>query len=143
MVANTTTRRALMRGAGITAVLAAAPVVASAMPLPSAIEADWRSRCQAYRILAADPDDKEKNDALDRIEAAEIAILNNPDTSVRAAELRLWIAFESVDHSYNAIPERNRAIEQSDVAYLLTIRENLDWHEKMIFAAILNLRGES
>lgn len=142
MAAKTTTRRALIRGAGIAAALAAAPIVASAMPLPSTIEAQWQSRCQAFYVLANDPDDDQEKAAWDRIDAAEIAILNNPGASIRAAELRLWVAFDHVDHSYEAVPERDRAIEQGDVAYLLKIRDNLDWHEKMIFAAILNLRGE-
>ncbi|MGJ3629835.1 hypothetical protein AB5I41_28930 [Sphingomonas sp. MMS24-JH45] len=65
-----------------------------------------------------------------------MAILNNPDTSTRAAELRLGLAWSHCD-------ETNRtAAAQADVSALRDIHASLNWHEKLIFAAILNLRGE-
>lgn len=134
MLSNPTRRAA--------AVATAVPVVASAMPLAPTIEHHWQKRCQAFRVLANDPSNDEENSAWRHIDAAEVAILDSPDISARAAELRLWVAFNHQDYSYEAVPERDRAVEQGDVAYLLTMRDNLDWHEKMIFAAILNLRGE-
>lgn len=135
-----TTRRTLIAGTGLAAVLAAAPIAARALPTCAGIEEHWRDRCTTYREFDADPavlDDNERaNDYWDRIDAAESAILNSPDTSIRAAELRLWVAWSHCD-------ETNRtAVAQGDVEALHRIRRSLDWHEKLIFTAILNLRGE-
>ena len=134
-----TNRRSILAGAGIATVLAGLPVAAPALP-SSSIEKHWRDRCIAYREFEADPivlaDNERANDYWDRIDAAEVAILNNPDTSTRAAELRLWVAWSHCD-------ETNRtAVAQADVPVLRGMHASLDWHEKLIFAAILNLRGE-
>ncbi|MEH3099813.1 hypothetical protein [Sphingomonas adhaesiva] len=134
------TGRSMVAGTGIAAMLVAVPTAASSLPAISSIEKHWRDRCIAYREFEADPvalDDTERaNDYWDRIDAAEVAILNNPDTSTRAAELRLWVAWSHCD-------ETNRtAVSQADVPALRGIHASLDWHEKLIFAAILNLRGE-
>lgn len=134
------TRRTLIGSAGLTAVVAAVPFAASAVPDPSNIEQHWQARCTAYREFDADPlvldDDERANGYWNRIDAAEIAILNSPDTSRRATELRLWVAWSHCD-------EANRtAVAQGDVPTLRRVHASLDWHEKLIFAAILNLRGE-
>jgi hypothetical protein len=135
-----TTRRDLIAGTGIAAVLAAAPVRARALPTIANIEKHWLDRCIAYREFEADPvvlDDNERaTDYWDRIDAAEIAILNSPDTSTRAAELRLWVAWSHCDET------KREAVAQGDVPALRRIHSDLDWHEKLLFAAILNLRGE-
>lgn len=133
------TRRSIIAGTGIAAVLAAMPIAAPALPM-SNIEKHWRDRCIAYREFEADPealnDSERANDYWDRIDAAEVAILNSPDTSNRAAELRMWVAWSHCD-------ETNRtAVAQADVPALRGIHASLDWHEKLIFAAILHLRGE-
>lgn len=135
-----TTRRSMIAGTGIAAMLATMPTAASGLPAIASIERHWRDRCSAYREFEADPvvlDDNERaNDYWDRIDATEIAILNSPDASTRAAELRLWIAWSHCDG-------RNReGVAQGDVQALRRVHSSLDWHEKMIFAAILNLRGE-
>ena len=105
-----------------------------------AIEQHWQDRCAAYREFEADPDvlaDNERaNDYWDRIDVTEIAILNSPDTSIRAAELRLWVAWSHGEGGNRA------AVSQGDVPALIAIRSSMDWQEKLIFAAILNLRGE-
>lgn len=134
------TRRAFIGGAGSTAVLAATPVVASAMPVTLPLERHWQSRCEAFRTLWDEPD-VDEDAAFERIAAAEIAILNSLDTSPRAIELRLWIAWSHTDTS-NVVARVGTKVAQGDVAGLLRIRPHLDMHEKMLFAAILNLRGE-
>lgn len=138
-------RRALIAGAGLAALTTTLPVVAHALPSSFSIEQHWQARCQAYREFEADPevpDDNERtNDYWDRIDAAEIAILNSPDTSARAAELRLWVAWSHANPSH-AAGRASNFVELGDVSALLRIRSGLDWHEKLIFAAILNLRGE-
>jgi hypothetical protein len=137
-----TIRRALIGGAGLggAALIAPAIVATASRPTGVLIERHWQDRCAAYREFDADPDvldDNERaNDYWDRIDVSENAILNSADTSVRAAELRLWVAWSHCD-------ETNRgAVAQGDVPALLRIHDALDWHEKLIFAAILNLRGE-
>ena len=135
-------RRALIGGAGLAAVLVASPVVASATPPLSNIEQQWQSRCQAFLVLANDPDDDEEKVAWDRIDAAEVAILHSPDNSTQATELRLWVAWSHADMSRVAGPV-SRLVSQGDVPALLSIQPDLDWHEKLLFAAILNLRGEA
>ncbi|WP_375249260.1 hypothetical protein [Sphingomonas sp.] len=135
-----TTRRALVGGVGLAAVALVGPAAASKLPKASSIEGHWQTRCAAYREFEADAtvlDDNERaNDYWDRIDATEIAILDSPDTSIRAAELRLWIAWSHCD-------DRNReGVAQGDVQALRRVHSSLDWHEKLIFAAILNLRGE-
>jgi len=106
----------------------------------AAIEQHWEDRCAAYREFEADPDvlaDNERaNDYWDRIDVTEIAILNSLDTSIRAAELRLWVAWSHCDG------RKRPSVSQGDVPALIAIRASLDWHEKLIFGAILNLRGE-
>jgi hypothetical protein len=137
-----TSRRALIGCAGLAAIGAAIPLAASALLANSAIERHWRDRCAAYREFEADPDvldDEERANAFwDRIEATEVAILNSADVSPRAAELRLWVAWAHTDHG----AQLDNLVAQGDVASLLKVRDHLDWHEKLIFAAILNLRGE-
>lgn len=135
-----TTRRALVGSVGLAAVALVGPAAASMLPVASSIEDHWQARCAAYREFEADPivlDDNERaNDYWDRIDATEIAILNSPDASPRAAELRLWVAWSHCDG-------RNReGVSQGDVQALRHVHSSLDWHEKMIFAAILTLRGE-
>ena len=111
-----------------------------AVPDAAAIEQHWQDRCAAYREFEADPDvldnNERANDYWDRIDVTEIAILNSPDTSIRAAELRLWVAWSHCEG------RNRRAVSQEDVPALLAIRPSLDWQEKLIFTAILNLRGE-
>lgn len=140
-----TTRRALVGGVALAAVALVGPAAASMLPTASSIEDHWQARCAAYREFEADPivlDDNERaNDYWDRIDATEIAILNSPDASPRAAELRLWVAWSHC-HPSNYGTDAGRLVAQGDVPALRRIRSTLDWHEKMIFAAILNLRGE-
>ncbi len=137
-----TTRRALIGGVGLAGVALVAPAIAATASRQTGafIERHWQDRCAAYREFDADPnvlDDNERaNDYWDRIDVTEEAILNSPDTSVRAAELRLWVAWSHCDETNHG------AVAQGDVPALLRIRDALDWHEKLILAAILNLRGE-
>lgn len=135
-----TSRRALIGGIGVVAIASTAPFATAAQSYSSSIEKHWQDRCTAYREFEADPvvlDDHERaNDYWDRIDAAEIAILNSHDKSTRATELRLWLAWSHCDG-------RNReGVAQADVQALRRVHSSLDWHEKLIFAAILNLRGE-
>lgn len=141
-MAHEITRRAVFGTAGLAGVALMVPsiAVATASPASSEIERQWHDRCVAYREFEGDPDvleDNERaNEYWDRIDATEIAILNSADSGTRATELRLWVAWSHCD-------ETNRpAVAQGDVPALLSIRHRLDWHEKLIFAAILNLRGE-
>lgn len=140
-----TSRRALIGGAGLAAIMVTAPIVASALPGSASIERHWLDRCVAYREFEADPDvldDNERaNDYWDRIDAAEIAILNSPDVTARAAELRLWVAWSHCQPSSHGT-DVGPLVALGDVSALHRIRDSLDWNEKLIFAAILYLRGE-
>ena len=135
-----TSRRALMGAAGL-AVMAATTVPAAALLPLSEIERHWQQRCRAYREFEADPfvleDDNRAKSYWARIDAAEIAILESSDSSARATEIRLWTAWSHTDR------ELAEAIMQGDVATLRPRYADFDWHEKLLFTAILALRGES
>ncbi|RDE05577.1 hypothetical protein [Sphingomonas aracearum] len=135
-----TTRRKLLAGAVALTAFAAAGILPAAPCHAASLEAHWQARRRAYAEFDADPDSLDDPEVgqryWDRIDAAESAILNSPDTSTRAAELRLWVAWSHCDAT------RREAVAQGDVTALLRERAKLDWQEKLIFAAILNLRGE-
>lgn len=103
------------------------------------IEQAWADRCTTYREFDADPDllnDHERaNDYWDRIDVAENAILSSPAAGIRAAELRLWVAWSHCQPSFSG------AVAQGDALAIQRQHDDLDWHEKLIFAAILDLRG--
>ncbi len=140
-----TSRRTLIGWVGLAAVAGTISAAAGAMPAASSIEAHWQDRCRAFREFEADdrvPDDLDLTQAYwDRIDAAEIGILESPDTSARAAELRMWVAWSHADPSHVA-GRACDSVRQGDVSALRRIQRGLDFHEKLIFAAILNLRGE-
>jgi hypothetical protein len=144
-----TSRRSLFGGAGLIAVAALAkcgstPAHAAA-DHDALIEKHWDARCAAFRGFEGDPLTPDENDRSnfywDTIEEAEVAILESRSTSLRAAEIRLWVGWSLTNHP--RIAGVDLAVRTGDVASLLPIRHRLDWHEKMLFAAILNLRREA
>ena len=132
-------RRTLLGGGGL-AVMAVAVVPAAARAHMPDIERHWQERARAYREFEADPsvldDELYAKPYWDRIDAAEEAILGSRDTSARATEIRLWTAWSHTDR------ELAEAITQGDVAALRARYADFDWHEKLLFTAILALRGE-
>lgn len=143
-----TSRRALFGGAGVIAVAALAKcgsTPAYAADHDALIEKHWDARCAAFRGFEDDPltpdDNDRSNFYWDTIEEAEIAILESSSTSLRAAEIRLWVGWSLTDHP--RIAGVDLAVRTGDIASLLPIRHRLEWHEKMLFSAILNLRGEA
>lgn len=144
-MASPTTRRALLRAVTIAPVALAAPGLATTVTLPRTggdIERHWQDRCAAYRAFNADDatyTDPDREWAYwDRIDAAEAGILNSPENGARAAEVKLWVAWSH----YPNTGDRDPDIAQGNVPALRAVRDDMDWHEKLIFAAILNLRGE-
>lgn len=144
-----TSRRALFGGAGLIAAAALAkcgstPAYADA-DHDALIEKHWNARCAAFRGFEDDPltpdDNDRSNFYWDTIEEAEVAILESRSTSLRAAEIRLWVGWSLTDHP--GIAGVDLAVRTGDIASLLPIRHWLEWHEKMLFSAILNLRGEA
>lgn len=117
-------------------------------PAPRSIEDIWQDLCRAYTAFNADPKWEDAEVAasyFDRIDKAEMDIVEHPCATRRAAEIRLWIALRytatsSVSRQGSRIAH---AIEQGDAAPIIAARDELDWQEKLIFAAILNLRGEN
>ena len=111
------------------------------MAAARSIEEIWQERRELFDAYCADDstfDDPAKDQSYwDRIDQTEVAILSHPDTSVRAAEIRLWIAW------WHCNPTRIDAVAVGHVEAHRRHHEKLDWHEKLIFAAILNIRGES
>lgn len=142
-MAQDTTRRALLGGAGIAAALAAAPITAAATaaqsdPRLEALFADWQ-RCRNAIENSGDlADDDADQPYWDRIDAAEIAILNAPDATPRLATMRLWIALQ---HSILG-KEATMAINNVDLAYFLARAETYDWNERHIINAIAALGGQ-
>lgn len=141
-------RRALFGGAGLIAVAALAncgSTPAHAATGDAGIERHWRARCAAFRAFEDDPltpDDTDRSNSYwDKIEEAEVAILGSSDTSLRAAEIRLWVGWSAIGPS--AMKGVDLAVRTGDLPALQKMRHRLDWHEKMFFAAILNLRGEA
>lgn len=102
------------------------------------IDQIWQDRCTTFRAFENAPpmEDESAIAYWDRRNEAEVAILASPDTSARAAEIRLWVAWSHYDET-----DRTE-VWLGDAAALLPIRDDLDWNEKLLFAAILNLRGE-
>lgn len=133
-------RRTLLGGSGGLAVMAATAVPTAFRGSVSDIERHWQDRRRAYREFEADPrvldDDQHASPYWARIEAAEEAILGSRDTGARATEIRLWTAWSHTDR------ELAEAITQGDVAALRPRYADFDWHEKLLFTAILALRGE-
>lgn len=146
MLHNDTSRRALLGGAGLAMMAVTAPIARARRSSGSDIERHWRERCLAYREFETDPDvpdDAERTqDYWDRIDVAEIAILNSPDRTLRAAELRLWVAWSHNGPSHYQGSDAGPLVAQGDFAALQMLRPQLDWSEKMLLAAIGNLRGE-
>ncbi len=107
-------------------------------------ERHWQDRCAAFREFEADArvlDDQEAQDSYwGRIDAAEIAILASTFRTRRTAELQLWIAWSHYRPSSSTI---KKLVMQGDYAALTRRRGDLDWNEKMLFAAITTLRGEA
>lgn len=143
-----TSRRALFGGAGLIAVAALAKcgsTPAHADTDDAGIERHWSARCAAFRAFENDPltpDDTDRSNSYwDTIEELEIAILGSSDTSLRAAEIRLWVGWSAIGPS--AMNGVDLAVRTGDLPALRQMRHRLDWHEKMLFAAILNLRGEA
>ena len=132
-------RRALL-GSGGLAVIAATTIPATVLASMPDIERYWLERARAYREFEADPlvldDEHHAGPYWARIDAAEEAILASQDTRARATEIRLWTAWSHTDR------ELAEAITQGDVAALRPRYADFDWHEKMLFTAILALRGE-
>lgn len=132
-------RRALL-GSGGLAVIAATAIPAVALASITDIEQHWQERARAYREFEADPlvleDDARAVRYWNRIDPAEAAILASSDNSPRAVEIQLWTAWSHTER------EMGHAITQGDVATLRRRFSDFDWHEKMLFTAILALRGE-
>lgn len=142
-------RRAVIGGSGLIAMAALAkcgstPAYAAADD-DALIEKHWEARCAAFRAFEDDPltpdDNDRSNFYWDTIEEAEVAILGSSDTSLRAAEIRLWVGWSAIGPS--AMKGVDLAVRTGDLPTLRQMRRRLDWHEKMFFAAILNLRGEA
>lgn len=140
-MATTPTRRAMLGAAGLAIAAVALPAAASTFHRGAGIEQHWQDRAQAYRESEADPivldNDERSQSYWARIDAAEAGILASRDTSARANEIRLWTAWSHTDRVLAV------AIEQGDVATLLPRFASLDWHEQLLFTAILALRGEA
>jgi len=139
-----TTRRALFGAAGLASVAIVTPAIAAITHADTDIERHWHDRARAYREFEADPHVMDDDDAADpywaRIDAAEIAILNSPTSTPRAAEIRLWVAWSHTRSS--SVAASDVLVAQGDFAALQNAQPRFDWHEKLIFAAIGNLRGE-
>lgn len=117
----------------------------SATPTDHEIERHWQDRARAYREFEADlyvlDDDDAATPYWDRIDAAEIAILASTSTTPRANEIRLWVAWSHAPSSSAAAGDA--LVAQGAYTELRSVQRRFDWHEKLIFAAIGNLRGEA
>lgn len=112
------------------------------------LESLWQDRVSAYVDFEANPgweDTEEAAAFFDRLDKAETAIIEHPNTTLRAAELRLWIALTHAGTSprTRAAGAVSTAIEQGNTAPLIAAYAELDFHEQAILIAILNLRGET
>lgn len=143
---NTTmTRRAALTGAASASIIMAAGGAAAMIPTTrDEVERHWQDRCNAYRQFEADAR-VFHNPAVEaaywrRIDAAEIAILASTFRTRRTAELQLWIAWL---HSQPSSSVVEALVTQGDYSTLAKMRGDLDWREKMLFAAIGTLRGEA
>ena len=142
---TTMTRRAALTGAVSASIIMAAGGAAAMIPTTrDEVERHWQDRCAAYRELEADErfldDDAVQEPYWRRIDAAEIAILASTFRTRRTAELQLWIGWSHYDPSTSTI---EKLVTQGDYAALAAMRGDLDWNEKMLFAAITTLRGEA
>jgi hypothetical protein len=146
IMGNTTmTRRTAMTGAVSASIIMAAGGAAAMIPTTrDEVERHWQDRCAAYRELEADErfldDDAVQEPYWRRIDAAEIAILASTFRTRRTAELQLWIGWSHYDPSSSTV---EKLVTQGDYAALAMMRGDLDWNEKMLFAAITTLRGEA
>lgn len=139
------TRRAALTGAASASIIMAAGGAAAMIPTTrDEVERHWQDRCAAYRELEADErfldSDPVQKPYWRRIDTAEIAILASTFRTRRTAELQLWIAWSHYDPSSSTI---ERLVTQGDYAALAAMRGDLDWNEKMLFAAICTLRVEA
>jgi len=152
----TTTRRDMIRLATSAAAYAGGAAIVGggialageakgATPMDREIERHWQERARAYREFEADPHVLDDDDAATpywtRIDAAENAILASTSTTPRANEIRLWVAWSHAPSSSAAAGDV--LVAQGDYAELKKAQRRFDWHEKLIFAAIGNLRGEA
>jgi hypothetical protein len=145
MGTTTMTRRAALTGAASASIIMAAGGAAAMIPTTwDEVERHWQDRCAAFREFEADDlafTDKAREQAYwTRIDAAEIAILATTFRTRRTAELQLWIAWSHYHPSSGAI---EKLVTHGVYADLARMRADLDWNERMIFAAISTLRGEA
>jgi hypothetical protein len=139
------TRRAALTGAASASIIMAAGGAVAMIPTTrDEVERHWQDRCAAFRELEADERFLD-NDAVQapywrRIDAAEIAILASTFRTRRTAELQLWIAWSHYQPSSRTI---EALVTHGAYADLARTRADLDWNERMLFAAISTLRGEA
>ncbi len=145
MGTTTMTRRAALTGAASASIIMAAGGAAAMIPTTrDEVERHWQDRCNAFRELEADErflyNDAVQDAYWRRIDAAEIAILASTFRTRRTAELQLWIAWSHYQPSSRTI---EALVAHGAYADLARMRADLDWNEKMLFAAITTLRGEA
>ncbi|UUX99422.1 hypothetical protein [Sphingomonas sp. J315] len=140
-----TTRRAAFGAIGSIAaagLIAAHAAQATASPQ---IERLWSAtKAELLKIEALDIDDEAASIRhWNAVSALEQAVADHADKSIRASEIKLWIA---LNHSSGWGHCQTRATEfmiaREDASVLRSILPDLDFDAKCIAYAILALRGE-
>lgn len=151
MVTNTTTRRALIGGSGLAAVVAITPAIAA----PSATVASkdtellrhWEGRQRSYAQIVANGSyytgELHSPEATRRHDAHEVPIVAATATTARGALAQAWLAWDA-QGQIRSEDDRNRyaLIHAADFDALADLerRKELDWDDSTMFAVIRSLR---
>lgn len=142
-MATQTTRRALIGGAGLAAVVAMAPAVATVhTQSPGTVEAAWSEWWSAMEAMSASPtqeQDGPDSPVWQRIKAAGRTIEEAPDTGPRVAEIRLWFYLTWVITTQDEWD----AVRREDIAWMGEHRNSDEYADAIAIAAIKALRTET
>lgn len=114
-------------------------------PPDASILAAWDRRKAAYAIYNALPltdcpgasYTPAEQAQLDIVDQAEAEILTDMVTTPRGVEIQLWIAFSHMLTSR----EEDAAATREDIDWFASKGDALDWHDRFMVAAIINLRA--
>jgi len=148
-MANETTRRALIGGAGLAAVALAAPVIAAAAPSAgdAALLAHWEVRQRSYAQMMADGTyyDSARNAPalLNDHDTHEIAAMKATARTPQGALAQAWIAWEAQGSVWDdGDRTRNALIHAADFDALERMERDheLDWDDVAMLTVIRSLR---
>ncbi|MEO6151868.1 MAG: hypothetical protein ABIT09_01245 [Croceibacterium sp.] len=141
---TTTTRRALLKAAPLTAIAAAMPAAALVPGGDTALTEAWNRRVAAFSAYNELPYSDTDGEPYTPEEAAQWAIINAAEDLIRSTDattpngiaIQLWTQFS------HSVTDRmdEAATQRRDLAYFEAQGDRLDWTERLTLAALRSLQ---